>query len=304
MLNLNDADFVEDIVQIFTTNYNNKKIPRNCIQNQSGVYIFYDSHKNEILYVGKTKLLRNRLSSYKRHKNLLEILQYVYNNKLPEEIYFGFDVYVFLHSHPENFERELIEFYNPRFNSHFKLAEVSCNKISIDSRLKTNITFNPKPFKTQEHSKDSLNPEEAKQLKRTIDNIQNPKKRVRILTMFYLLIYQDLFQFEMVNLKFEDLNFTEDFILITGRDCGKQRVNMHIKTKESLKLYFKLSDRNSGYLFTSESNNSKKRGEKITVRAIGMFFKDLLKEAGIKNKTPYVFRYLYLSQQHTLMPLQ
>lgn len=119
MINLNESDYNEEIIDIFTSNYNNEKIPVNCIPNKSGIYIFFDSHKKEILYIGKAKLLRSRLVSYKKNTKTIEILKYIYGKHLTDEIHFGFEVYVFLNETPESLEKTLIEYYNPKFNIHF-----------------------------------------------------------------------------------------------------------------------------------------------------------------------------------------
>ena len=91
------------------------------IKNKSGIYAFVKiTAKQEntpiykrILYLGKAKYLRNRL------KNHFIYTPYIID-KMNENEYLWFEIYVWYLEKPELSERLLIEKLNPLYNTHFK----------------------------------------------------------------------------------------------------------------------------------------------------------------------------------------
>lgn len=182
-------------------------------------------------------------------------------------------------------------------NGKLVAAKVLLKELFAKGLLKIDITANIKGFKiSQEHVKDGLNAEEVKRCKDVIDSIHRTEKRSKLQAMFYLLAFQGLRQFELAALTVEDLKLSDDFILVQGKGRDdKERIDLHPKTKEAIQNYLDVTGKKSGYLFTSESNNSKAKAEAISTRALRMIFSDIFKAADIENRSLHGFRHYFVT---------
>jgi integrase/recombinase XerC len=182
-------------------------------------------------------------------------------------------------------------------NGKLVAAKVLLKEVIAKGFFPTDITSNVKGFKiSQEHVKDGLNAEEVKRCKDVIDSIHNTEKRTKLQAMFYLFAFQGLRQFELAALTIEDLKLSDDFILVTGKGRDdKERIDLHPKTKEALQNYLTSTGKKSGFIFTSESNNSKAKAEGISTRALRMIFSDIFKAANIENRSLHGFRHYFVT---------
>jgi integrase len=182
-------------------------------------------------------------------------------------------------------------------NGKLVAAKVLLKELQAKGFFPIDITANVKGFKiTQEHVKDGLNAEEVKRCKDVIDGIQSTEKRAKLQAMFYLLAFQGLRQFELAALTVEDLKLSDDFILVQGKGRDdKERIDLHPKTKESLQTYLTSTGKKSGFIFISDSNNSKTKAEAISTRALRMIFSDIFSAANIENRSLHGFRHYFVT---------
>jgi integrase len=182
-------------------------------------------------------------------------------------------------------------------NGKLVAAKVLLKELQAKGFFPIDITANVKGFKiTQEHVKDGLNAKEVKRCKDVIDGIQSTEKRAKLQAMFYLLAFQGLRQFELAALTVEDLKLSDDFILVQGKGRDdKERIDLHPKTKEALQTYLTSTGKKSGFIFISDSNNSKTKAEAISTRALRMIFSDIFSAANIENRSLHGFRHYFVT---------
>ena len=182
-------------------------------------------------------------------------------------------------------------------NCKFIAAKVLLKEVNAKEVFPKDITLNVKGFKiSQEHVKDGLNAEEVKRCKDIIDSIHNVEKRTKLEAMFYLLAFQGLRQFELAALTVDDVKLSDNVILVTGKGRDdKEKIDLHPKTKEALQKYVISTGKKSGFIFTSESNNSKAKAEAISTRALRMIFSDIFKAAKIENRSLHGFRHYFVT---------
>lgn len=160
--------------------------------------------------------------------------------------------------------------------------------------LPVNIANGVKNIKTESgHKKDGLDAGEVSAVKNHIESIQDATKRTRLKAMFALLTLQGLRQFEVCNLKIEDLNLKYGQANIKGKGSDdKKLIDLHPESCKAINEYLTLSNKRSGYLFTSEKGISK--GEKLTERGFRKIF-DAVFDALNIERTTHGFRHFFVT---------
>ena len=161
--------------------------------------------------------------------------------------------------------------------------------------LPIDITKGVKNIKTDTgHKKDGLNSDEVTKVKTYIDSITDSAKRTRLKAMFNLLMLQGLRQFEVCNILIEDINLNDCQIKVKGK--GKETkilIDLHPDSCKGLKEYLTLSNKRSGYLFTSEKGTT--TGEKLTERGFRKIF-DTVFDALQIDRSTHGFRHFFVTR--------
>jgi integrase len=178
-----------------------------------------------------------------------------------------------------------------------KNAKLTAAKLllqSLHSRyrlLPMDLTEGVKSFKVQSgHKKDGMNQKE-------IDLIRNyvlyENDHYRLVSMFALLAFQGLRQFEVCNLQIEDVNFQDSTAMIRGKGFeDKAQIDLHPYTCNFLIHYIENCKIKSGYFFTSEKGTT--IGEKLTERGFRKIWDAIFKELKI-NRTVHGFRHYFVT---------
>ena len=144
------------------------------------------------------------------------------------------------------------------------------------------------------HQKDGVNSDEIIQVKECISKIEDENKRVRFNAMFYLLVNQGLRQFEMCNLQYEDINFTDATALVQGKGSDdKTLIDLHPSTVKALIEYTDVFLIRSGYLFTSLRGTTK--GKRLNERGFRKVFDNLFDTIGA-NRSAHGLRHYFVTQ--------
>lgn len=117
-INLYDAEkeFKEELLEnMILSKGKFNKIPKWLINNNVGVYLIVDKIKNEILYIGKAKLLRNRILSH--FSGCWNLYHQIGENILKK--YDPFEIGVIAIETKDSFylETELIKEIKPEYNT-------------------------------------------------------------------------------------------------------------------------------------------------------------------------------------------
>lgn len=161
--------------------------------------------------------------------------------------------------------------------------------------LPIDITKGVKNIKTDTgHKKDGLNSDEVTKVKNYIDSITDSAKRTRLKAMFNLLMLQGLRQFEVCNILIEDINLNDCQIKVKGKGKeSKTLIDLHPDSCKGLKEYLTLSNKRSGYLFTSEKGTT--TGEKLTERGFRKIF-DTVFDALQIDRSTHGFRHFFVTR--------
>lgn len=125
-----------------------------------------------------------------------------------------------------------------------------------------------------------LTEDELKNLFGSIDvATEKGKRNLVLLTLLYDTAARAS---EIINLKLEDINLEEKYIILNGKGNKKRVVPIMEQTKQLLISYFNQMNRNFGYVF-------QKNGKPMNDR----FIRDVLNKCytGNKNITPHAFRH-------------
>jgi len=143
----------------------------------------------------------------------------------------------------------------------------------------------------KKHKKDGLTKAEVQQLTEYLQNLDPTPANSRLKAMLALLMYQGLRQIEITRLDVTDIDTktAKAFIRGKGKD-DKEPIALHPNTTLALGDYLRLSNKKSGPLFSSNSNNSK--DQRLTTRAIRLIIKQLLDQLGIDNSV-HGFRHYF-----------
>jgi integrase/recombinase XerC len=162
--------------------------------------------------------------------------------------------------------------------------------------LPKDITVNVKsPKVTSGHKKDGLTPKEVKKVLDYINQMDSGFNKARLKAVFSLLTYQGLRQFEVINIRFEDLKLSSGIIMIKGKGRDdKEIIDLHPKTIESIKEYINLSDQKDGFLFYPMSYAHKNTDRPLTTRSIRMMFSSVFKATDI-DKSVHGFRHYFVT---------
>ena len=143
----------------------------------------------------------------------------------------------------------------------------------------------------KKHKKDGLTADEVQRLTDYLANLDPSPATARLRAMLSLFMLQGLRQIEVVRLDVTDLDLKSGkaFIQGKGRD-DKEPIALHPYTVEALQDYLVATNKKSGALFTSTSNNS--RDQRLTTRGIRKSIKAVLDQLGIDNSV-HGFRHYF-----------
>lgn len=143
----------------------------------------------------------------------------------------------------------------------------------------------------KKHKKDGLSADEVQRLADYLRGLEPTPANLRIKAMLALFMYQGLRQIEVIRLDVTDIDLKSNkaFIRGKGRD-DKEPIALHPYTAQALSDYLTATNKKSGALFTSNSNNS--LNNRLTTRAIRLIIKGLLDSLDIKNSV-HGFRHYF-----------
>lgn len=159
--------------------------------------------------------------------------------------------------------------------------------------LTIDLTASIKSIKSESQHKDGLNENDIAQVKDHIQSITDPNKRIRLNAMFALLAYQGLRQFEVCNIKVEDISFKSSKLKVLGKGYKLDNVILHPYTVTALTEYLQTSGKKSGYLFTSEKGTT--TGERLTERGIRKVFEAIFDKLDIERSV-HGFRHFFTTK--------
>jgi len=143
----------------------------------------------------------------------------------------------------------------------------------------------------KKHKKDGLTKADINKLTTYLLELEPTTQNLRIKALFALFMYQGLRQIEVIRLDVTDIDIKNGkaFIKGKGRD-DKEPIHLHPYTTQALDEYLKATNKRSGALFTSNSNNS--LNARLTTRAIRKIVKQILDQLGIDNSV-HGFRHYF-----------
>lgn len=159
--------------------------------------------------------------------------------------------------------------------------------------LPVDITANVPGFKvTRGHVKDGLSVAEVATVSKYISGMENATTRRKMAAMFNLFALEGLRQMEVQQLRVEDVNLRDGFILIRGKGKhDKERFFIMSVTADALRQYMEAEGLTTGWLFPSAAND----GEPVTLRAIRKYFTHpkygIFARCGISGKSVHSFRH-------------
>lgn len=180
---------------------------------------------------------------------------------------------------------------------NMKLAAIRniCNELFFREQIPIKISERIKNFKdSQGHKKEGFNPEEVAAIEKYIEAIEDDMQKARLNCMFSLLLRQGLRQFEMCNLMVSDYLKGDVKILVRGKGMDeKDPIDLHPKTAKAIDDYLDISNKKSGYIFTSEGG--KQKGEKLSERGFRFIFDTMYDKLGI-DKSSHGFRHYFVTK--------
>jgi len=143
----------------------------------------------------------------------------------------------------------------------------------------------------KKHKKDGLAKDEAQRLGDYLRGLEPTTNNLRLKAMTALFMYQGLRQIEVMRLDVTDIDLknAKAYVRGKGRD-DKEPIALHPYTTSALTDYLQATNKKSGALFTSYSNNS--LNERLTTRAIRKIIKQLLNRLEIDNSV-HGFRHYF-----------
>lgn len=154
------------------------------------------------------------------------------------------------------------------------------------------LTKGVKNIKCTSKHKYGVDNDEFSDIKEYINGIQEPFKKARLNAMFTLMSRQGLRQFEMLNIKFTDINFYDKTIWVKGKNGVLEDVKMHPLTIDALNEYIDLIEVKNTYLFFSLKGRTK--GKKLTERGFRKIFDYVFDTLGI-DRTAHGLRHFFVT---------
>ena len=143
----------------------------------------------------------------------------------------------------------------------------------------------------KKHKKDGLTKAEVERLTTHLLALEPTPNNKRLKAMLALFIYQGLRQIELIRLDVTDLDIKNAKALIKGKGRDdKEPIALHPYTITALNDYLQATNKKSGALFTSNSNNS--LNARLTTRAIRKLIKQVLDQLDIHNSV-HGFRHYF-----------
>jgi len=202
----------------------------------------------------------------------------------------------FVDYHFESVDREIIRKYlfylkEKNYNPKSIGRKVACLKSFFGflvrrGHVKTNPTLLVLSPKIPERLPSFLTIQEVERILESASD--NSKMGLRDRTMMELLYSSGIRVGELVSLKMEDINITDETIKVKGKG-GKQRiVPIGSYALKYLFEYFKKRGLRPGFVFLNKKNHG------LTTRSVERIVKKYAKIAGINKKiTPHVFRHSF-----------
>lgn len=180
-------------------------------------------------------------------------------------------------------------------NKYLVTARIFLKELSRRGLLPCDITPNVKAFKQlKRHKRDGLNSDEIQLLTHQVKDLPLTPANTRLKAILSLLTLQGLRQIEVIRLDVSDLDLVRNIALIRGKgEHDKEPIDLHPETVKALKEYLKTNHIADGPLFTSFSNNSKRR--RLTTRSIRQVVSSTLSKLGIE-KTTHGFRHYFTTK--------
>jgi len=180
-------------------------------------------------------------------------------------------------------------------DSRLNAARILLKELNRQGHLPVDITQNVKSFKRNKaHKREGLSNNDMTILSKALKQLSSTPSNTRIKAIISLLALQGLRQIEITRLEVSDINFIDNTLLVRGKgQDDKEAVDLHPETVKNLKEYLSSNEIADGYLFISDSNNSK--GSPLTTRSVRRMVKDLFEELKI-DRFVHGFRHWFTTE--------
>lgn len=164
--------------------------------------------------------------------------------------------------------------------------------------IPVDITANVPVFKvSRRHVKDGLTGDEVRRVLEHIQAMENESTRRKMAAMFYLFAMEGLRQMEVQQLRVEDVNVAESYVMIRRKGADdKEKFYVMNATATAVREYMEAESLTTGWLFPSSRNH----GEPVTLRAIRKYFTcpqyGIFARCGISGKSVHGFRHYNITQ--------
>ena len=183
-------------------------------------------------------------------------------------------------------------------NAYLSAAKALLKEALKYGMLPVDITPNIPQFKIETgHVKDGVQEPELYKILNVIKNIKRDSTRLKMLALFHLFAGEGLRQMEVQQLKIEDINFDDKFLMIRGKGSDDKANHLCLtSTMEALDTYIIGVGIESGYIFPSKQ----KPDFPISLRAIRKFFTDskygIFVKAGVSGRSVHGFRHFFATK--------
>lgn len=161
-----------------------------------------------------------------------------------------------------------------------------CARIGV---LPGDITAGTPGFKQgKAHKKQGLGAIEVQKVFDAISREKRQNTREKLTAAIYLMAYEGLRQGELINLKVEDVNTKDGYVMVHGK--GRHEKELFRITPQSTEVLVRYIAGKTGYLFPNPS------GEKMTTRGIRKLFQKVFDAAGVSEKTLHGFRHFCITE--------
>lgn len=177
-------------------------------------------------------------------------------------------------------------------------AKALCKEAHRYGVIPMDITAGVPAFRTERgHKKDGLTHAQVECVAAHIRNLSNPVTRRKLLAIFHLFAMEGLRQMEVQQLKVDDFNFDEAYIMVMGKGRHeKTKFYIMAATVEAVRQYVEAEQILTGWLFPSRTDLSRP----ISLRAIRKHFTSpkygIFAKCGIKNKSVHGFRHYNITR--------
>lgn len=164
--------------------------------------------------------------------------------------------------------------------------------------LPVDITANVPAFKvTRGHVKDGLTEKEVATVRQYIAGIEKEETRLKMAAIFHLFALEGLRQMELQQLRVQDVNCKDGYIMIKGKGRHeREKFYVMAATLRAVCQYMDAVEISAGWLFPSRTNPD----EPVTLRAIRKYFTcpkyGIFAKCGIDGKSVHGFRHYNITK--------